>query len=282
MRLSRAVLLVFLAAPLAAEKGPSVSVTLVPAGVIRWRGEGKILPQGYTNRTEDQDAPLYILQWTQAPADRGYWGLSLWHTGVFGGGEFARESLPDVRPGTGGLYQRNLLNVGFTNFFATRYHPVANGPLTAEFSVSVVREIFKRKEFDVLVGTTGPLLSAGTLDDVNEISAEGLGFGLSGVHGNKVYFRWRGAANYYIQFFDAKTDASAGQIFQAEAGLGWRPSPDVALEIGGLHQWWFTLGQGNRRLSVPGTDGAVITYNRQNTVYNGLYARVTVFFEARP
>lgn len=282
MRFPAAVLLLFSVAPLAAEKGPSVSVTLVPAGVVRWRGEGKILPQGYTNRTETQDAPLYILQWTQAPADRGYWGLSLWHTGVFGGGEFARESLPDVRAGTGGLYQRNLLNVGFTNFFATRYHPVANGPLTAEFSLSVVREIFKRKKFEVLAGSTGPLVSAGTLDDVNEISAEGLGFGLAGLHGNKFYFRWRGAANYYVQFFDAKTDASAGQVFQAEAGLGWRPSPRVAFEVGGLHQWWFTLGQGNRRLSVPGTDGAVITYNRQSTVYGGLYARVNLFFEARP
>jgi hypothetical protein len=282
MRVAALALFLSFTLPLAAESGPSVSLTLVPAGVVRWRGEGKILPQGYTNRTENQDAPLYVLEWRQAPADRGYWGLSLWHTGVFGGGEFARESLPDVRPGTGGLYQRNLLNVGFTNFFATRYHPVADGPLTAEFSLSVVREIFKRKAFEVLQGSTGPLVSAGPLDDVNEISAEGIGFGLSGVHGKRLYARWRGAANYYVQFFDAKTDASAGQIFQAEAGLGWRPTPSTALEIGGLHQWWFTLGQGNRRLSVPGTDGAVITYNRQSTSYGGLYVRATVRFEARP
>jgi hypothetical protein len=102
MRVAALALFLSFTLPLAAESGPSVSLTLVPAGVVRWRGEGKILPQGYTNRTENQDAPLYVLEWRQAPADRGYWGLSLWHTGVFGGGEFARESLPDVRPGTGG------------------------------------------------------------------------------------------------------------------------------------------------------------------------------------
>ena len=33
---------------------------------------------------------------------------------------------------------------------------------------------------------------------------------------------------------------------------------------------------------MPGTDGAVITYNRQSTVYGGLYVRVTVRFDPRP
>ncbi len=265
----------------AAESGPTVSVTLVPAGTIRFRGEGKILPQSYVNRTEDQSAPLYRLDVRQAPSPRGSWGFSLWHTGVFGGGEFAPETLPDNRPGTGGVYQRDLLNVGFTNAFITRRQPLAGGPVDAEFSLSIVRQIFKRKEFFVLQGSTapyGPVASAGELDDVNEISAEGIGFGLTGTHGDRLFFRWRGAANYYVQLFDAETDASAGQVFQAEAGLGWRMTPTWSVEVGGLYQWWFMLGQGNRRLHVNGTDGAVITYNRNLTVYNGLSFTLSAAF----
>ncbi|HMZ27820.1 MAG TPA: hypothetical protein PLM37_10930, partial [Elusimicrobiota bacterium] len=109
--------------------------------------------------------------------------------------------------------------------------------------------------------------------DVNEISAEGLGVGLSGIHGGSVYLRWRAAAHYYVQLFDAKTDASAGQIFQSEAGLGWRRGR-FSVEAGGMWQAWFILGQGNRRLSVPGTAGAVISYNRQDTRLGGLYLKI--------
>jgi hypothetical protein len=237
--------------------------------VLRYRGEGKILPEGYVNRTENQRAPLYRLEWTQHVDPAGYWSLAFWHTGVFGGGAFAGERVPDS---TGGTYQTNRLNTGFTNLFVTHHQSLVDGPVELELSVSVAREIFKRKEF-VVQGTPAPQ----GMDDVNEMSAEGLGVGLSGTHGRRLYARWRTAAHYYVQLFDAKTDASAGQIFQSEAGLGWRFSR-CSLEVGGLWQTWFILGQGNRRLSVSGTDGAVISYNRQNTTIGGLYVKADTRF----
>lgn len=245
--------------------GGTWSMTLVPGATLRYRGEGKILPQGYVNRTEKQRAPLYRLEWRQKADPSGYWGFALWHTGVFGGGAYRPESVPDV---AGGDYQTDLLNVGFTNLFVTYHRPLESWPVEAEVGFSIAREIFKRKEF-VVQGIAAP----NGLDDVNEISAEGFGVGLSGIHGGPVYVRWRAAAHYYVQLFDAKTDASAGQIFQSEAGLGWRRGR-FSVETGALWQAWFILGQGNRRLSVPGTPGAVISYNRQDTRLGGLYLKI--------
>lgn len=92
-----------------AETGGTWSLTLVPGATLRYRGEGKILPQGYLNRTENQNAPLYRLEWRQPADPSGYWGFSLWHTGVFGGGAYRPESVPDA---AGGDYQTDLLNVG--------------------------------------------------------------------------------------------------------------------------------------------------------------------------
>ncbi len=245
---------------------PTLSVTFLPTAVLRYRGEGKILPQGYVNRTENQRAPLYRLEWRQNPGPGGSWGISLWHTGVFGGGLFKPERVPDAAPGS--TYQTNLLNVGFTNLFVTFHRPLEGWPLEAEISLSVAREIFKRKSF-VVQGVPAPM----GFDDVNEISAEGIGFGLSGRHGGRLYLRWRAAANYYVQIFDAKTDASAGQIFQSEGGVGWRVGR-FTLEAGGLYQFWFILSQGNRRLEVPGTAGAVISYNRQQTTLGGAHLKI--------
>lgn len=248
------------------------SITIAPAAHLDYRGEGKILPQGYVNRFEGNKAPLYRLEWVQDARKAGYWGLGLWHTGVFGGGTYGKETVP---LSTGGTYQSDLLNVGFTNLFVTYHRPLAEGPVEAQFHLSVVREIFKRKSFVVQEK------SAGQLDDVNEISAEGIGFGLAGTHGGPLYFRWQTAAHYYVQLFDAETDASAGSIFQGEAGIGWRFCPALAVEMGGLWQDWFILSQGNRRLHVDGTEGAVISYNRQQTTIGGMFLRLETRFGAR-
>jgi hypothetical protein len=249
------------------------SITVAPTAHLDYRGEGKILPQGYVNRFDGNTAPLYRFEWLQDARKEGYWGLGLWHTGVFGGGTYGNETIPDVT--TGRDYQSDLLNVGFTNLFVTYHRPLAKGPVEAQVHLSVVREIFKRKGFVVQEE------SAGQLDDVNEISAEGIGFGLAGTHGDRVYFRWQAAAHYYVQLFDAKTDASAGSIFQGEAGIGWRFCPAFAVEVGGLWQDWFILGQGNRRLHVEGTEGAVISYNRQQTTIGGMFLRLETRFGSR-
>ena len=242
------------------------NVTVLPNASIRYRGEGKVpeRPQGYANRFEGETSPVYRLEFFQAPSPRGYWTLALWHAGVFGGGKFAAETIPDQT--AGGLYQSNGLNVGFTNLFVTRRLPLKGLPLEALAGFSVVREIFKRRSFIVQGVDARP----SGLDDVTEISAEGFGFGLAGRHGRKVYVRWQALANYYVQLFDAKTDASAGQIFQAESGVGARLGKGFSLELGGLWQYWFIPGQGNRRLFVPGTTGAVISWNRQETIASGL------------
>ncbi|MBK8575153.1 MAG: hypothetical protein IPN90_05570 [Elusimicrobia bacterium] len=246
------------------------SITVAPGAHLSYRGEGKILPQGYVNRFDGNTAPLYRLEWMQDARPEGFWGIGLWHTGVFGGGTYGKETLPDVT--TGGTYQSNDLNVGFTNLFVTYHRPLEGWPVEAQFHLSVVREIFKRKAF-VVTGT-----SAGGVDDVNELSAEGIGFGLAGTHGRRLYFRWQTAAHYYVQLFDAETDASAGSIFQGEAGVGYRITPKLALEFGGLWQDWFILGQGNRRLHLENTDGAVISYNRNQTVLSGLFFRLETRF----
>jgi hypothetical protein len=246
------------------------SLTVLPDAAISYRGEGKVIPQSYVNRFEGNHAPLYRLEYRQDRSDDGYWSAALWHTGVFGGGLYGRETAPDAT--TGGLYQTNELNVGFTNLFVTWRRPLAVSSVEALAGFSVAREIFKRKRF-VVQGT-----DLGVLDDVNEISAEGIGLGLAGRHGGRFYFRWQTMANYYVQLFDSKTDSSAGQIFQAEGGVGWRLSPRLSLEAGGLRQFWFILGQGNRRIStegaVPGGSGPVISWNRQETITQGYYLRM--------
>lgn len=249
------------------------SITVAPGAHLDYRGEGKIFPQGYVNRFDGNTAPLYRLEWLQDVQKGGYWGLGLWHTGVFGGGTYGHETVPDSH--TGQNYQSDQMNVGFTNMFVTYHRPLESLPVEFQVHLSVVREIFKRKEF-VVTGT-----SAGGLDDVNEISAEGIGFGLAGTHGDRLYLRWQAAAHYYVQIFDAKTDASAGSIFQGEAGFGYRITPGLAVEGGGLWQDWFILGQGNRRLHVDGTDGAVISYNRQQTTLSGLYLRLETRFGSK-
>ncbi len=250
-----------------------LSTTVLPTASIDYRGEGKVLPESYVNRYDGVQSPLYRVEARQAKNDAGYWSLSLWHTGVFGGGKFGEERVPDNT--TGGTYQTNKLNVGFTNIFVTRRRPVGDSPLEFLFSFSVVRQIFKRKEFVVDGVDARPT----GLDDVTEISAEGLGLGLAGRHGDKFYFRWQTQAHYYIQLFDAKTDASAGQIFQYEGGLGVRLPRGVEVEVGGLGQYWFTHGQGNRRLHVAGSDGAVISWNRQETRVGGAYVRINKYFD---
>ncbi len=247
------------------------SLMVAPTANLTYRGEGKLLPdQEYVNRFEGNRAPLYRLEWRQTARDSGYWGLGLWHTGIFGGGTYGQESVSNISSGT---YQTASLNVGFTNFFATYHRPLAHSPVSAQVHLSIVREIFKRKTFTVN-GTSG-----GNLDDVNEMSAEGIGFGLEGRHGQRLYARWQTAAHYYVQLFDAKTDASAGSIFQAEGGVGWRFTKQVALEFGGVWQDWFILGQGNRRLHMEGTDGAIISYNRNQTRMGGFFLRVETRFD---
>jgi len=249
-----------------------LSLTVVPRASIRYRGEGKVQPQSYVNRFEGETSPLYRVEVTQAPRRLGFWGLSLWHTGEFGGGNYAQETIPDA--GTGGVYQVNKLNVGFTNLFLTYHRAVSDWPVEALVNFSVVRKIFKRKQFIV----QGVDARASGLDDVNEISAEGVGMGLAGRHGDRVYFRWQTAANYYIQLFDAKTDSSAGQIYQAEGGLGVLMPGGFRVEGGALWQYWFIPSQGNRRLHLAGTDGAVISWNRQETRAAGGYVRVEKSF----
>ena len=262
-------LILFWGLPLAAAE---VSFTVAPNASIRYRGEGKVQPQSYVNRFGGETSPLYRLEVTQTPRRLGYWGLSLWHTGEFGGGNYAEETVPDAP--SGGVYQVNKLNVGFTNFFVTFHRALADWPVEALVNFSVVRQIFKRKQFIVQGVDARP----SGLDDVNEISAEGFGFGLAGRHGDRVYFRWQTAANYYIQLFDAKTDSSAGQIYQAEGGLGVKLPGGFKLEGGALWQYWFIPSQGNRRLHVAGTEGAVISWNRQETRASGGYFRLDKSF----
>jgi hypothetical protein len=271
-----AALLLAAAAPARAELG-SWSVTMLPAASVRYRGEGKVLPQSYVNRFDGETSPVYRLELSQRADPAGYWSLALWHTGVFGGGAFARERVPDNT--TGGVYQENLLNVGYTNAFATYHRGLEGLPVEAQVSLSVVRQIFKRKDFVV----QGADFRGAGFDDVNEISAEGLGFGLAGRHAlpgpaDRFYARWQANAHYYVQIFDAQTDSHAGQIFLAEAGLGARVFAGLSVEAGGHWQYWFTHGQGNRRIEAPDGSGAVISWNRQETRTAGFYVRTEYRF----
>ncbi|HRY28796.1 MAG TPA: hypothetical protein P5079_02025 [Elusimicrobiota bacterium] len=269
------VILALLPVRASADDGLRWNLTVLPHASLRYRGEGKVLPESYVNRFAGETSPIYRFELTQVPRSDGYWGVSFWHTGVFGGGSYAEERVPDNT--TGGAYQINQLNVGFTNLFVTYHRPVAALPVEARVHASVVREIFKRKQF--IVQNVDYRWT--NFDDVNEISAEGLGFGLAGRHGGRFYLRWQADAHYYIQLFDAKTDSSAGQIYQSEAALGARVLPRLSVEFGALWQYWFTHSQGNRRLVIPGTDGAVISWNRQETRASGAFLRLDYFFAGR-
>ena len=98
------------------------SITVAPGAHLDYRGEGKIFPQGYVNRFDGNTAPLYRLEWLQDVQKGGYWGLGLWHTGVFGGGTYGHETVPDSH--TGQNYQSDQMNVGFTNMFVTYHRPL--------------------------------------------------------------------------------------------------------------------------------------------------------------
>jgi hypothetical protein len=254
--------LLFLGVAVSASEG---SFTVLPRAAIRYHGEGKMIPERYANRYEGTTNPVYRLDASQDFSPGGYWSLALWYTGEFGGGKFGTERVEDA---SGGTYQTSKLNVSFTNLFIDYHKPLANLPVEALIGISDVREHFKREDFTVQ-GTRFP-----NLDEFNEISAEGFGFGLAGRHGDRFYARWRVAAYYYIMLFDSKTDSSAGQVFQTEGGVGWRFSDRFSVEVGGLRQFWFIPDQGNRRLSAPGTDGAIFDWNRNETVFGGAYFRL--------
>lgn len=246
----------------AAGRAAEFSVTMLPNASVRYRGEGKVLPQSYVNRFGGETSPVYRLEYRQDRKEEGYWGLALIHTGVFGGGAYALERVPEA----GGTYQSDLLNVGFTNFHITRRFPLARFPsVEAMAEITVARQIFKRKKF-LVQGVDG-----GPMDDVSELSAEGIGVGLSGRHGGRAYGRWELCADHMVQIFDAKTDASAGRLFRAEAAGGVSLGGGFAVELGAFEQYWFILGQGNRRLALAGTEGAVISWNRQETRVAGLF-----------
>jgi hypothetical protein len=241
-----------------------VSLTMLPNASVRYRADGKVIPQSYVDRFDGESSPVYRLEYRGDRSEDGYWSFALVHTGVFGGGEYAGERVPDSPSGT---YQTNKLNVGFTNVHATWRRPLEAFPSVealAEFTIA--RQIFKRKAFVVQGIDAGPLF-----DDVSELSAEGIGVGLCGRSSGRAYGRWEAAASHLVQIFDAQTDAAAGSLARAEAALGARLGKGWSVEAGGLCQYWFLLGQGNRRLHVAGTDGAVISWNRQETRTSGLF-----------
>jgi hypothetical protein len=254
-----------------AAPGAETSITLLPNAAIRFRGEGKVIPQSYTGHFGGETSPLYRIDWRQPVSAGGYWGFSLIHTGVFGGGRYAGESVQDLT--TGGVYQTNRLNVGFTNVQATYRRPLADHPaVEALVELTVAREIFKRSTF-VVQGVPATLLN-GVGDDVDETSAEGIGVGLAGRHARgrgRFYGRWETVASHLVQIFDARTDASAGQIFRAEAAAGARLGKGFSIEAGALWYYWFLFSQGDRRLSVPGTPGAAISWNRKETRASGFF-----------
>src|SRR5262245_26499560 len=136
----RLVLGIFLLLPAAPAAARSWSVTVLPGASIRYRGEGKVLPQTYVNRFDGETSPLYRIEYSQTADPAGYWSLALWHTGVFGGGNYAVERVPDNT--TGGVYQESRMNVGFTNAFAVYHRPLADLPVEALVNLSVVRQIF--------------------------------------------------------------------------------------------------------------------------------------------
>ncbi len=251
-----------------------VSYTIFPNASLQYQGEGKIMPQSYVNRVGKQKAPLHCVDISQAFSQEGYWRLALWHTGPLLGGEFASETVPDNT--TNGIYQTNKLHVGFTNIFITRQRPLADWPVEMRFSLSVVQQTFVRKNF-VVQGVDGQ-----GMDVFHHVSAEGFGFGLSGRHGERFYAHWQADAHIYMMLFDAKTDAFGGHIFQTQGGAGIKCSESISLESGFFWQYWFIPDQGDRRLSLPGTDGAVISWNRQETRIDGLFFRLVYRFSKTP
>jgi hypothetical protein len=142
--------------------------------------------------------------------------------------------------------------------------------------VHVVREIFKRK---------GPLLCKRnrrtTWTTSTKFQPKGIGFGLAGTHGDRVVFSLASRRPLLRPTLRRKNRRLGRVHFSGEAGIGWRFCPALAVEVGGLWQDWFILGQGNRRLHVEGTDGAVISYNRQQTTIGGMFLRLETRFGSR-
>lgn len=247
-----------------------VSFTYLPGASVDYAGDGKNFPPSYTVNYEGLSEPLYRLALVQAIDEDRAWEFSLMHTGVFGGGKHATELIGD--------YQRNKLNIGLTNLFVSYRHRLAGTDIHGIINTSVVREIFKRESF-FIKPSGGVLTLIPGLEDTNEISAEGIGFGLEGKHGSNRYVRWRTDANYYVQLFDSKTDSEAGQIFTIETGIGQK-FKKFEVELGGLWLYWFTHGQTNRRLhaSLAGTEGAIISWANIQTYISGGYLKITTNF----
>jgi hypothetical protein len=240
------------------------NVTVVPNASIHYKAEGKALPQGYATHVEGMTSPLYRLEFRESPADGGYWSLALTHTGVFGGGGFASERVPDA---AGADFQTDRINVGFVDAQLIRRRPLAGGSVEGLIAGSVRRGYVTRKNF-IVQGR-----DAGLFDHRQEIGVEGLGLGLAGRHGaGRITVRWQTLLTQYIQLADAKTDASFGQSAEWEGGLGFRLSPRTRLELGGFRNYWYVPGPAVRA-AVPGGGEAIVAWQRQRMTASGVSLR---------
>lgn len=258
-----------------ASAGVEFNFTVLPNASIRYHADANQLPQSYVTRFDGISSPVYRLEIRQTSSRQGYWSLSILHTGEFGGGEYGRELIPDNR--TGGIYQLSQLNIGFVNTQATYRRAVRGWPVEALFNLSIMRGFYKRKEFIIEGADLRPTL----FNNTNELSAEGFGFGLAGYHEERhrrFYGRWQTSLNYYVQLADSRTDASYGEVFLIEAGLGMRLWQRLSLEVGGLRQYWFIPGP-EIRVAAPGNHEAIISWSRQETWAHGAFLRLEYNFK---
>jgi len=248
----------FLSGALRAGAG-EFSITVVPNASISYRA----LPQSIVDRASGETSPVYRMDWRQSRSADGYWGLALIHSNVFGGGRTALETVSDA---AGGTRQTDLLNAGFTHLLVSYRRPVAAVPgIEWAAETGVFRQIMTSKNFD-LQGTPAP-----GLDNVNELSAEGAGIGLEGRHGGGLYGIWQLEALQLFQLFNAETRAAAGRFLRGEIGAGVTVGGWFSVEAGGYRQDCVLRGRGDQAVYIPGTQGAVVAWNRQETRASGIF-----------
>ncbi len=231
-----------------------------------YRAEGNNSPPSYTAKFSGMRQLMNSFEAIRRLDDNSRVGIVYMHGGTSQFvGEYGIETVGD--------YQSAKLNTGFSNFMVSYYKKIAGLDMEYMFNISVMRQMFSRKDFEI-GGVTYEQ------DDDNEISGEGLGFGIRGQLGDDYFLRYKAISNFYIQVHDTKTDKELGEYFSCELSTGYRYKK-AAIEFGYMYLYMFMHSQTNRRLYLDGEPPAeaLISWSQQDMTIDGAFLRLSVSFD---
>lgn len=239
-----------------------------------YAGEGNNNPPSYTAEFSGMSQMMGGLEAIRTISEESRIGLFYLHGGT---SSFSDESGTERV----GEEQECDLNIGFSNFMVSYLKKVRGLDMEFMVNVSMVRMMFSRRNFMVNGEVYYDDINGEQFEkeDNNEISAEGVGFGIKGRFGDDLFVRYKAFANYYVEVHDMKTDNEAGEYFCYELTAGGKYG-QITLEAGYMYHYIFLHSQTNRRvyLGENAPDGGVISWSQQDMTIKGGFVRMDVRF----